>query len=86
MEARFGPSPGIVAHLIMNRELNSLQCKDEEEYKQEVTQRKHELKGHLEVQRMEEDKGLSQGENDPNSESFKNSGGSGCGKKVGTGS
>ena len=37
----------------MNRELSSLPCEDEEDYKQEVARRKHELEGHSEVQRME---------------------------------
>ena len=47
------PPPEFSSTSIMNRELFSLPCEDEEEYKQEVAQRKHELEGHLEAQRME---------------------------------
>lgn len=38
---------------IRNRELSFLPLEDEKECKQEVAQRKHELGGHLEAQRMD---------------------------------
>lgn len=47
------PPPESSSTSTTNKDSNSLLCEDEEEFKQEAVQRKHELEGHVEAQKME---------------------------------